>query len=280
MGPRIDGKLLQELVAANTGKNAIAFTHKPVLGDDPIMRPKILILSCCAALMLFAGSETSSAATVICGPSGCPVVLGPTYPGTPLFPRPPVPPPFGPGRVDIIELGTESQNEVGCIQPTSGTTCLSSLGVPVVEGDVVLVEGGAFGSPSDFLNNPHNWSDVIRFTNQMVEGFAAPVGTVELLSDIGNEPEFNTVPLSPSDLASNVVFLEELSDPTLYGATFLDLFQGVTFGTNYFIHSGVEGVPAIPEPSTITILGIGVIGLMAYGWRVGKRSAPTCESKP
>jgi hypothetical protein len=36
MGPRIDGKLLQELVAANTGKNAIAFTHKPVLGDDPI----------------------------------------------------------------------------------------------------------------------------------------------------------------------------------------------------------------------------------------------------
>jgi hypothetical protein len=36
MGPRIDGKLLQELVAANTGKNAIAFTHKPVLGDDPV----------------------------------------------------------------------------------------------------------------------------------------------------------------------------------------------------------------------------------------------------
>ena len=35
-GPKIDGALLQELVAANTGKNAIAFTHKPVLGDDPV----------------------------------------------------------------------------------------------------------------------------------------------------------------------------------------------------------------------------------------------------
>jgi hypothetical protein len=34
--PRIDGELLEELVAANTGKNAIAFTHKPVLGDDAI----------------------------------------------------------------------------------------------------------------------------------------------------------------------------------------------------------------------------------------------------
>src|SRR6516162_8764053 len=35
-GPAIDGDLLQELVDANTGKNAIAFTHKPVLGDDPV----------------------------------------------------------------------------------------------------------------------------------------------------------------------------------------------------------------------------------------------------
>jgi hypothetical protein len=35
-GPVIDRGLLNELVAANTGKSAIAFTHKPVLGDDPV----------------------------------------------------------------------------------------------------------------------------------------------------------------------------------------------------------------------------------------------------
>jgi hypothetical protein len=35
-GAQIDGGLLEELVAANIGKNAIAFTHKPVLGDDPV----------------------------------------------------------------------------------------------------------------------------------------------------------------------------------------------------------------------------------------------------
>jgi hypothetical protein len=35
-GPQIDGELFNELVAANAGKNAIAFTHKPVLGDDPV----------------------------------------------------------------------------------------------------------------------------------------------------------------------------------------------------------------------------------------------------
>jgi hypothetical protein len=35
-GAAIDGTLLEELVAANAGKNVIAFTHKPVLSDDPI----------------------------------------------------------------------------------------------------------------------------------------------------------------------------------------------------------------------------------------------------
>jgi hypothetical protein len=35
-GAEIDGALLDELVAANTGKNASVFTHKPVLGDDPV----------------------------------------------------------------------------------------------------------------------------------------------------------------------------------------------------------------------------------------------------
>jgi hypothetical protein len=36
-GVTIDGPLLEELVAANTGRNVIAFTHKPVLGDDPVV---------------------------------------------------------------------------------------------------------------------------------------------------------------------------------------------------------------------------------------------------
>jgi len=35
-GPQIDGPLLQERGATNISKNAIAFTHKPDLGDDPV----------------------------------------------------------------------------------------------------------------------------------------------------------------------------------------------------------------------------------------------------
>ena len=35
-GAQIDGELLHELVAANAGKQVIAFTHKPVLGDEHV----------------------------------------------------------------------------------------------------------------------------------------------------------------------------------------------------------------------------------------------------
>src|SRR5580700_10664109 len=35
-GPQIDGSLLAELVVANTCKSVIAFTHKPVLGDNAV----------------------------------------------------------------------------------------------------------------------------------------------------------------------------------------------------------------------------------------------------
>jgi len=35
-GAEIDGKLREQLVAANAGRNVIAFTHKRVLGDDPL----------------------------------------------------------------------------------------------------------------------------------------------------------------------------------------------------------------------------------------------------
>jgi hypothetical protein len=35
-GPQIDSALLEELLVANAGKNVIAFTHKPVLGDDAV----------------------------------------------------------------------------------------------------------------------------------------------------------------------------------------------------------------------------------------------------
>ena len=49
-GPAIDGALLQQLVAANTGKSVIAFTHKPVLGDNPIaIENRHLIASSVAA---------------------------------------------------------------------------------------------------------------------------------------------------------------------------------------------------------------------------------------
>jgi hypothetical protein len=44
-GPQIDGTLLEELVAANAGKQVIAFTHKPVLGADPVAVQNRLLIA-------------------------------------------------------------------------------------------------------------------------------------------------------------------------------------------------------------------------------------------
>ena len=44
-GPQIDATLLAELVAANAGKNVIAFTHKPVLGNDPVANENRRLIS-------------------------------------------------------------------------------------------------------------------------------------------------------------------------------------------------------------------------------------------
>jgi len=44
-GAAIDGKLLDELVTANIGKNVIAFTHKPILTDDPVAVENRLLIA-------------------------------------------------------------------------------------------------------------------------------------------------------------------------------------------------------------------------------------------
>ena len=66
----IDGGLLQELVAANTGKNAIAFTHKPVHGDEPVAieNRRLLVGSTKTGFTVNLSANTSRA----CGQVGCP----------------------------------------------------------------------------------------------------------------------------------------------------------------------------------------------------------------
>jgi len=49
-GADIDGELLAALVAANAGKRVIAFSHKPVFGDDPVAVENRRLIAAAAAL--------------------------------------------------------------------------------------------------------------------------------------------------------------------------------------------------------------------------------------
>src|SRR5712675_1005095 len=82
-GPEIDGALLNELVAANIGKNAIAFTHKPVLGDDPVAveNRRLVAGAVKAAFMVNLSADNPARADRLAGLGIAPVVtvLARTY---------------------------------------------------------------------------------------------------------------------------------------------------------------------------------------------------------
>jgi hypothetical protein len=110
-------------------------------------------------------------------------------------------------------------------------------------GDVVLLDpGGAT-------------SDVFRIFNDIINtGGGTGLGrqTFFFSVDEGNLP-------SPSTLSANAVFLPE-------NQTFINGFSETDYlgsGTVYRLFSGANGaeVPEVPEPSTIGLMGIGLIGI-------------------
>ena len=125
--------------------------------------------------------------------------------------------------------------------PPSPITKIYGIGLPgpVAPGDVVLLKPGWTGLPDD----PMGWSDVFAFAD------AAP-DVVHIYVD----PRDEVTPLNLGRPLFNPVYY--FDPPTLPEVVYHQVP-----GTVYTLISDV------PEPSTLVLLGIGAISLIAYAWR-------------
>jgi hypothetical protein len=116
----------------------------------------------------------------------------------------------------------------------------------------------------------------LNFNNSDISGFYAASGSGSPYV-LGMGGLVTTIPLQNLNLPGGLVMSPESTSISFSGTSFSNVVtsggQVVSFDVNVTgTISGTLVTPA-PEPSTIVLLGIGAISLLAYGWRRRGRTA-------